>query len=263
MTRSAAAAGGVGIPTKGSVKRVLFVALGAEFTLRLSQYRVVTHRRYDNGSRRLAGRRPPVHLGMQPAPSARVIHFVTGNRKKLEEVEQILQTYTGDNRWSVQPRPLDLPEWQGEPEDIAREKCRAAVRIIRAPTLVEDTQLCFAAWGGLPGPYVKHFVSQVGAAGLVRMLEAFEDKRAVAQCIFALAETPDAEPRLFIGRTAGHVVAPRGHSGFGWDPIFLPDDAACTYAEMGAAAKNAISHRRRALDQLGEYLAQHAAQLPQ
>ena len=51
--------------------------------------------------------------------------------------------------------------------------------------MVEDTSLCYNAYGGLPGPYIKWFLKKLGHEGLVAMLAGFEDKSAYAQCIFA------------------------------------------------------------------------------
>ena len=50
---------------------------------------------------------------------------------------------------------VDLPEYQGTPEEVVREKCLEAARRIQGPVIVEDTCLCFNALGGLPGPYIK------------------------------------------------------------------------------------------------------------
>ena len=84
--------------------------------------------------------------------------------------------------------------------------------------------------------------------------QGFEDKTAYAQCIFAYAASPDAEPLLFVGRTPGRIVAARGALAFGWDPIFQPDGFEGTYAELPKEVKNSISHRFRALDQLRAHL---------
>jgi len=51
--------------------------------------------------------------------------------------------------------------------------------------MVEDTSLCFNAYGGLPGPYIKWFLGKLGHEGLPKMLAGFEDKSGYAQCIFA------------------------------------------------------------------------------
>jgi non-canonical purine NTP pyrophosphatase (RdgB/HAM1 family) len=124
--------------------------------------------------------------------------FVTGNRKKLEEVTAIL----GDKcPFPLRSAKLDLPELQGEPEEVSRAKCRLAAQQVGGPVLVEDTSLCFNALGGLPGVYIKWFLEKLGHEGLNNMLLAYADKSAYAQCIFAFAEGPHDEPRVFVGRT--------------------------------------------------------------
>lgn len=153
---------------------------------------------------------------------------------------------------------LDLPELQGEPEDIAKEKCRLASRELGGAVMVEDTCLCFNALGGLPGPYIKWFLEKAGHEGLNRMLVGFEDKSGYAQCTFAYTPGPEHEPLVFVGRTPGRIVPARGPNAFGWDPIFQPDGFEETYAEMDKAVKNTISHRYRALDALRTYLLQQA-----
>ena len=138
--------------------------------------------------------------------------FVTGNAKKLEEVLAIL----GDSfPFSLEPRKLDLPELQGEPQDVALAKCRLAADQLRAPVLVEDTSLCFNALNGLPGVYIKWFLEKTGHAGLNNLLAAYPDKSAYAQCIFAFSPGPGAEPILFTGRTSGTIVPARGPLAFG------------------------------------------------
>ena len=80
------------------------------------------------------------------------ITFVTGNAKKLEELVAIL----GNNfpRQMISKK-IDLPELQGEVEEIAIKKCKEAARQVNGPVLVEDTCLCFNSLQGLPGPYIK------------------------------------------------------------------------------------------------------------
>ena len=81
------------------------------------------------------------------------------------------------------------------------------------------------------------------------MLAGFEDKTADAVCIFAYTSgEPDAEVDLFIGKTPGTIVEPRGPDTFGWDPCFEPSGYDQTYAEMSKAEKNKISHRGKAVE---------------
>ena len=65
----------------------------------------------------------------------------------------------------VVSQDIDLPEYQGEPDDICIQKCKEASKIIQGPVLIEDTCLCFNALGGLPGPYIKWFLKKLGPAG--------------------------------------------------------------------------------------------------
>ena len=188
-----------------------------------------------------------------PTPSK--IKFATGNDKKLREVIAILAAGQ-ELPFEVEAIKLDLPELQGEPEEIAKEKCRLAAKEAGCAVMVEDTCLCFHAMKGLPGPYIKWFLEKLGHDGLNKMLVGFDDKSAYAQCTFAYTPGPEYEPVVFVGRTEGRIVQARGPTSFGWDPIFQPDGFDETYAEMDAAIKNTISHRYRALDALRDYVLQ-------
>lgn len=85
------------------------------------------------------------------AVEKKTVIFVTGNANKLREVQQILGDFV-----NVASRKVDLPELQGEPDDIAVEKCRLAAAEVGGACITEDTCLCFNALGGLPGPYIKY-----------------------------------------------------------------------------------------------------------
>ncbi|ETW84205.1 hypothetical protein HETIRDRAFT_314162 [Heterobasidion irregulare TC 32-1] len=178
------------------------------------------------------------------------LSFVTGNANKLKEVQAILLDSQG-HLLEIEPKDYDLPEIQGTTQEIAKEKCRAAARLVNGPCIVEDTALCFKAMNGLPGPYIKFFLREVG---LNNMLVGFSTKEAWALCTFAYSSGPEAEPILFEGRTDGTIVPARGTGNFGWDSIFQAENTSQTYAEMDPLEKNKISHRYRALNKMREYL---------
>jgi inosine triphosphate pyrophosphatase len=187
------------------------------------------------------------------------ITFVTGNKKKLEEVQRILATDM-DTWFDLDNAKLDLPELQGDVMTIAKEKCKLAAQQVNGPVMTEDTSLCFDALNGLPGPYIKWFLESCGHDGLNLMLHGFETKAGYAQTVVALCMGPDKEPVVFDGQTRGVIVPPRGSLDFGWDPIFEPDEGGGkTYAEMRKEEKDAISHRSRAFAKLREYLNGDAA----
>eukprot|EP00818_Percolomonas_sp_WS_P006748 CAMPEP_0117440034 /NCGR_PEP_ID=MMETSP0759-20121206/2868_1 /TAXON_ID=63605 /ORGANISM="Percolomonas cosmopolitus, Strain WS" /LENGTH=202 /DNA_ID=CAMNT_0005231759 /DNA_START=111 /DNA_END=719 /DNA_ORIENTATION=- len=189
------------------------------------------------------------------------ILFVTGNSKKLREVQHIL----GDCDIEVDSMAIDLPELQGEPEEIASEKCRLAFEEARkkfgedTPVIVEDTSLAFHALNGLPGVYIKWFLEKLGHDGLNRMLNGFEDRTAHSQCTLAFQEKHGEKPILFVGKTQGEIVQARGSTEFGWDAVFQCNEVQVegkyqTFGEMDKELKNTISHRYRAFAQFAEFL---------
>jgi len=185
-------------------------------------------------------------------PSQPLIYFVTGNAKKLAEVRAIL---TG---WRVHGVSVDLPELQGEPEEVSLAKVRLAVAKVNGPVIVEDTSLCYNALNGLPGVYIKWFLDKVGLIGLNNLLAAYPDKTAYAQCIFSFAPNAHTAPIAFVGKCPGRIVPPRGAMPhFGWDPVFEPDGHKLTFQEMPITLKNRISHRSQSLAKLRAYLDAH------
>lgn len=187
------------------------------------------------------------------------VTFVTGNKKKLEEVKQILAG--GEELpFELTNRKIDVPELQGDPFEIAEEKCRLAAKEVSGAVLTEDTSLCFNALNGMPGPYIKWFLEKCGHDGLNKMLDGFDDRSAYAQTIVAYTAGPEAEVHLFEGRTDGKIVSARGPLDFGWDPIFEPNEGeGKTYAEMTKEAKNAISHRGRSFAKVRDFLLKQAS----
>lgn len=76
------------------------------------------------------------------------ITFITGNPGKLQELKQILGS---DFPRELVIKSIDLPELQGEPDEICIAKCREASKHVKGPVFIEDTCLCFNALNGLPG----------------------------------------------------------------------------------------------------------------
>uniref|UniRef100_A0A0N4Z6J6 Inosine triphosphate pyrophosphatase n=1 Tax=Parastrongyloides trichosuri TaxID=131310 RepID=A0A0N4Z6J6_PARTI len=183
--------------------------------------------------------------------SKKVIKFVTGNSNKLKEVQNI---FGSNKHFSVEAVNLDLPEYQASAEEIVTKKCHLACEQVSGPIIIEDTSLYFKALGGLPGPYIKWFLKELKPEGLAHMASLYPTQEAYAQCIFAYCEEKGSEVLLFKGIINGKIVAPRGETTFGWDPIFQPNGYDVTFAEMDKEIKNKISHRSIALQKLFEYL---------
>jgi XTP/dITP diphosphohydrolase len=183
--------------------------------------------------------------------------FVTTNEHKRREVETILGV-------ELERAAPDVPEIQAlDFAEVAARKASDAYEALGAPprpVLVEDSGLVIGAWNGLPGALTKWFLSSVGYGGILRMLRG-EDRRARAVCAVAVADR-GGEVRIFRGEVRGEISRePRGESGFGWDPIFVPEGSELTYAQMGEA-KNEDSHRARAFRQVRGWLEEMSGKEP-
>lgn len=172
--------------------------------------------------------------------------FVTGNPNKVKEAGEIL----GFTLESVQLEGL-MEIQTPDIDAVVQHKALQAYSVLQCPVMVEDSGLLFHAWNGLPGALVKWFEETVGCEGMLKMVSEFEDKGATAVCCFAVYDGNNMQ--VARGETHGTLSNKiRGANGFGWDVIFIPEGYDQTYGEMSSQEKNAISHRRRALDKLKE-----------
>ncbi|MXY27257.1 RdgB/HAM1 family non-canonical purine NTP pyrophosphatase [Candidatus Poribacteria bacterium] len=121
-------------------------------------------------------------------------------------------------------------------------------------TLADDAGLEVNALNGAPGVNSKRWVGEDATdakriASLLEALEGVTDRR--ARFVAAIAVVcPDTDPEVVIGVCKGRITyIPAGESGFGYDPIFVPDGYEQTFAELGENIKNQISHRAKALQQ--------------
>jgi XTP/dITP diphosphohydrolase len=174
----------------------------------------------------------------------RQLKFITSNAGKVREATDILG-FSLD-----QIASLKIDEVQSDDiSQIVIHKAKQSYDIIKLPVLVEDSGLIFTAWNGLPGPFIKWFETSVGCHGLLKMMEEFENRKALAVCFVAIFDGKE----LIVGKgeVRGEIASSiRGENGFGWDVIFIPDRHEKTNAEMVSSKKNLISHRRLAFEDL-------------
>ena len=174
--------------------------------------------------------------------------FVTGNPNKVREVSEILNLPLDpvqvDGLFEIQSPNID---------EVVRHKAQQAYESLQCPVMVEDSGLLFHAWNGLPGALVKWFEETVGCDGMLKMVEGFIDRGATAICCFAVYDGKNM--KIARGQVNGTLSnSLRGKNGFGWDVIFIPEGYEQTYGELSSKDKNAISHRKRALDELKQVL---------
>lgn len=168
------------------------------------------------------------------------IYLVTGNPKKLKEWQAIVPGHI-----QLDTLDVDLPEIQSDdPEEIVVDKVKRAYEHVGEPVAVEDVSASLEKLGGLPGPFVKFFIKQLGAGALYK-LAGGEGERATISC--SVAYYDGREVVTVRGDIHGTIVAPRGREMPSFDMTFVPDGETETFAEMTPEKKNSLSHRNKAI----------------
>ena len=181
--------------------------------------------------------------------------LATRNAKKLGEMQEILAAAGLDV--TLEPVPDSAPEVVEDGLTFAQnavKKARSAADATGLAAVADDSGLCVDALNEMPGILSARWAGsgKDDAANLALVLDQVSDVPdshlgAHFACAMAIA-LPGGEERVVEGRVDGTLVRePRGDGGFGYDPIFLPEDSDLTTAEMSAAEKHAISHRGRAI----------------
>jgi XTP/dITP diphosphohydrolase len=191
--------------------------------------------------------------------------MASANPDKVAEIAAIL----GDSI-QVGPRPAGLADVveDGETlEDNARLKAVAVCEAAGVGAVADDTGLEVDALGGAPGVHTARFAGEDAtyADNVAKMLNDLtgvpEDERSARFRTVALVRFPDGSEVVAEGVVDGRIATEaRGERGFGYDPLFVPDDGdGRTFAQMSADEKHAISHRGRAFRALAELLAESTA----
>lgn len=190
----------------------------------------------------------------------REIVFATNNAHKLREIREIV----GDRLRVLSLGDIgcneDIPETAGTIEGNAEIKVRYVKEHYGYDCFADDTGLEVDALGGEPGVYSARYAgtahdSEANMRLLLHNIEGVKNRSARFRTVIALVIADDM--KMFEGIVEGRIATtPAGIDGFGYDPVFYPEDSSKTFAEMPAADKNAISHRGRATKKLIEYLTQ-------
>ena len=184
--------------------------------------------------------------------------FATNNSHKLQEVSKIL----GDNLELVNLHDIncqeDIPETADTLEGNALLKARYIKEHYGFDCFADDTGLEVEALNNAPGVYSARYAgpghdAQANMRKLLCEVEGKENRKARFRTVIALIL--DGKEYLFDGIINGVITAEKkGESGFGYDPIFMPDGYTQTFAELGDDIKNTISHRALAVHKLAEFL---------
>ena len=181
----------------------------------------------------------------------KTIYFVTGNKNKFAEFENKLK---GLEIKSIQ-KDIGYPEIQSDSlEEVVKFGIEDIKHRFDGSFIIEDAGLFIEALLNFPGVYSKFVFYSIGLDGVLKLLEKTENRKATFRSVFGLYE-PNKKSKFFIGECKGHITSEeKGKHGFGYDPIFIPDDTNKTFAEMTIDEKNKYSHRAKALEKLILYL---------
>lgn len=188
----------------------------------------------------------------------------TKNQGKIREIKSFLETPLAEvELLTYEDRPfLSVLEEGSSLAENARLKARQICEETGLPVLAEDSGLEVTALDGRPGTHSSRFAGDEATdeeriAKLLQLLLGVGDRSARFRTV-AILRFPEGKELMAEGELQGEIaLSPQGESGFGYDPIFIPQGFSKTLAELGPKIKNRISHRRRALERLLELLREH------
>ncbi len=184
--------------------------------------------------------------------------FATNNAHKLKEVAAIV----GHQIELLSLEDIgchdDIPETSDTLEGNALQKAKYVYERYHIDCFADDTGLEVEALDGAPGVYSARYAgeghnSEENIRKLLHELEGKDNRKARFRTVFALII--NGKEHLFEGIVKGEIIATkRGTSGFGYDPVFVPEGFTQTFAEMSDAQKNKISHRAIGVNKLCKFL---------
>jgi len=185
------------------------------------------------------------------------IFFVTSNYHKFREIMDIFMNYL---------KGVELKITKIKKIEIQSDNLEKIVRFatewilentnFRKPFFVEDAGLFINALKGFPGPYSHYVYKTIGINGILKLMNNVTDRSALFQSIIAFWD--GNKITTFKGQINGNIsLEPRGTFGFGFDPIFIPQNATKTFAEMTIQEKNLHSHRAKSAKKLVKYIAKN------
>ena len=184
--------------------------------------------------------------------------FATNNRHKLEEVRDILGSGVEVLSLSDIGCNDDIPETADTLQGNALIKARHIDNKYNVNCFADDTGLEVEALDGAPGVLSARYAgdghdSEANMQKLLQNLTGKSNRNAQFRTVIALII--DGKEMLFDGIVKGRITEEKmGCSGFGYDPIFVPEGYSESFAQMGSDEKNSISHRYRATKKLNDYL---------
>ena len=179
------------------------------------------------------------------------IYFATGNKGKLLEVTEKFKSVGIE----VEHLVHEYPEIQSDSlESVVEWGLGWLWEEHGEPGMIDDSGLFVDALYGFPGVFSAYAFKSLGCDGILKLLAGANDRTAEFRCCAGFVDE-DGSKIVVTGQVRGRIIhEKRGSGGFGYDPIFVPEDNERTFAEMSVDEKNSISHRGRAFEQLADAL---------
>jgi len=187
--------------------------------------------------------------------------FASQNQHKLEEIKPLLPSRVELLSLADLQFEGDIPETSPTLAGNALQKAAHIYTKFKMPCFADDTGLEIEALGGRPGVYSARYAGLNKSADdnmekVLHQMKGVAQRKAVFKTVIAL--TGLEKLMFFEGIVHGTITTEkRGTSGFGYDPIFMPDGYAVTFAEMSMDEKNKLSHRANAVLKFSKWLREH------
>jgi len=174
-----------------------------------------------------------------------MIYFVTSNKGKFAEASGIFA--------NLEQRNIGYTEIQADTlEEVAAFGIKEVMERLNGPAMIEDAGLFVQALKGFPGVYSAYVQRTIGNAGILRLMQGMENRKAFFKSVVAYAEAGQ-DPVMFSGEVHGEIgFEQRGEKGFGYDPIFYVKGI--SLGEMETDEKNKISHRGASMRALKRWM---------
>lgn len=179
------------------------------------------------------------------------IYFITSNTGKLIEAKK---KFSELHIEAIQ-KNIGYPEIQANSlEEVASFGVKYILKKFKHPFILEDAGLFIESLNGFPGIFSAYVYHTIGCEGVLKIMDDKKTNRsAIFKSVYAYGKS-NCRPQLFIGECKGTISnRKRGNNGFGYDPIFIPDNSQKTFAEMDIYEKNNYSHRGKSLEKLIDF----------
>lgn len=175
------------------------------------------------------------------------MYFVSSNDNKFREIMELLGSYSPVSL-SLEYKKMKLKEIQSNSlEEVAKMKAYEAYELTRDKLIVEDDGLFIESLNDFPGVYSSFVFDTLGNKGILDLLKDKKNRKATFKSVIAFYD--GKKVLTFTGKITGQISEIIFESGWGYDPIFIPENMDIPFGQMHLNLKNKYSHRRIALQE--------------